>query len=110
MIVTQNKGKFNILIGKWMYKTIETIRENKGFLEICPLVSRLCVSLNVTLQFQGHMYVYTHTHTHTHTYTHKQGEREGERESERIYIYIHMNNRYGMELSVSLKFQLKILN
>ena len=108
MIVTQNKGKFNILIGKWMYKTIETIRENKGFLEICPLVSRLCVSLNVTLQFQGHMNVYTHTHT----YTHKQGEREGEREreSERIYIYIHMNNRYGMELSVSLKFQLKILN
>ena len=49
MTVTQNKGKFNILTGKWIYKTIETIRENKGFLEICPLVSRLCVSLNVTL-------------------------------------------------------------
>ena len=87
MIVTQNKGKFNILIGKWIDKTIETIRENKGFLEICP-VSRLCVSLNVTLQFQGHMYVYTHTHTHTHTGSER--GREGERENISIYIYIYI--------------------
>lgn len=81
MIVTQNKGKFNIVIGKWIYKTIETIRENKGFLEICPVVSRLCMSLNVTLQFQGHMYEHTHTRTHTN--------RERESERERIYIYIY---------------------